>query len=98
MRRPRAPGRAAGASGSFGFVDGRGAPESHRQLLEPRQVLQVFQSENLQKRWRRAVEQRAAQALAARDDLDQTALHQLVHDGARIDAADLVDLKAPDRL
>src|SRR5207249_4046609 len=69
-----------------------------RQLFEPRQVLQVLQSENLLKRRRGAVEQRAAKAFAARDDFDETTLDQLVHDGARIDPADLVDLEAPDRL
>jgi len=45
--------------------------------LEPRQILQVLQSENLLKRRRRAVEQRPAQASPARHDLDETALHSL---------------------
>src|SRR5204862_1721076 len=98
MRRPRAPKRAAGASMSFGFVDWRGPPERNRQLFQPRQVLEVLQSENLQERGRGAVEQRSAEPLAARDDFDQAALDQLVHHGAGIDAADLIDLEASDRL
>src|SRR5206468_1587260 len=77
---------------------GSGAPQSDRQLLEPRQVLQIFQTENLHERRRGPIEQRAAQPFAARHDLDQTTLHQLVHDGAGIDAANLIDFEAPDRL
>ncbi len=73
-------------------------PERHRQLVEPRQILQVFQAENLQKRRRGAVEQWAAEAFAARDDFDEAALHQLVHHGARIDTADLVHFQASDGL
>src|SRR2546425_12070818 len=83
---------------SFGFVDWGGAPEGDRQLLEPRQILQVLQSENLQERWRGAVEQRPPETLAARDDFDQTALDQLVHHGVGIDAADFIDLEASHRL
>src|SRR5207253_295847 len=47
---------------------------------------------------RGAVKQRPPESLTPCDDLDQTALEQLVDHRARVDAADLVDLDTPDRL
>ena len=75
-----------------------GAPEGHGQLLEPRQVLQILQSENLQERRCGAVQQRAAEPFPTGDHLDEPALDELVHDGTRVDAADLVNLEPTHRL
>src|SRR3989442_9326527 len=93
----RAPGRVAGALPSFG-PGGRGRPEGARQLFEPRQLVQLPESQDLQELRRGAVQQRAAQSLAARHDLHETALDQLVDHGARIDAPDLVHLEPAHRL
>src|SRR5262249_4554413 len=97
MSRPRAPTRAAGASPSFRFGR-RGRAESDRQLVEPRQLVQTPEAEDLQELRGGAVEQRTTQSFTTAGDGDETALDQLVDHRARIDTANLIHFEAAHRL
>ena len=67
-------------------------------LAERRQLAQIAEAEEIEKLLRRAVEDRPADLLALAEHADQRAIEQQAERRRRIDAADLVDLGARDRL
>src|SRR5687767_8316704 len=79
-------------------VGGRDHPERDRELVGPRQLLEVPKREVLEEERRRSVQQRPPQSLRPANDVDQTALVQRLEDAADRDTPDLLDVGARDRL
>src|SRR5690242_16874963 len=68
------------------------------ELVGAWKLLEMPQCELLEKRWRGAIQQRAAESFAAPYDVNQPALVQRFENRARSDAPDLFDLRAANRL
>src|SRR5688572_15930240 len=79
-------------------VGGRDHPERDRELVGPRQLLEVPKREVLEEERRRSVQQRPPQSFRPTDDVDQPALVQRLEHTADRDAPDLLDVGARDRL
>src|SRR5688500_1232392 len=103
-RRDATPARASARWMRIGSLtvsplrDLRRVAQGDRELVGPRQLLEVSQRELLEEDRGRAVEQRPADSLAAPDDVDEPALVDRLENAADGDAADLLDLGAADRL
>src|SRR5438046_776134 len=72
--------------------------KSDGELVGTRKLFEVPESELLEKGRRRPVHQRTSHSFTASDDVDQSALVQRFQNRAGVDAADLFDFRAPDRL
>src|SRR5258708_2394655 len=92
----------AGVAGFAAFRDCsqrlRFAAERDRELVDARQLFEVPQGKLLEKQRRGSVEQRTAEALAARHDFNKTTFEQRFENRACIDAADVRNFGAADRL
>src|SRR5688500_8797756 len=97
MPRQRARAR-AGCASSRPSRNRSGGAEGDRELVGPRQLLEMAESELLEEDRRRAVQKWAANAFGATGDLDQAAVMERLEHTANRDAPDLLDLCAPDRL
>ena len=80
--------------------DGRGRFFDHNfpEFIRGGQISQTGQAEIFKEQRRGAVRRRAAHHLGATGSLDQSALHQSLHDTVHVHAANLFDLGTGDRL
>src|SRR5690242_8998207 len=97
MRYPRAPARGESAFPPSSH-HARFSAQRHRKLIRPRQFLQMTQRELFEEKWRGAIEQWPAEAVATRGHGDQSALHQRAQHSADVYATNLFDFRATDRL
>src|SRR5690606_12872934 len=106
---PRAAGQACPASAGTALlagppsasglaVPGHGPalPEHDGQLFRPRQVLEGAEPEMLEEPGRRAVEHRPSEPITPPDGRDELPFLERAQHAGRTDAADLLDLRAPD--
>src|SRR5688572_20012901 len=103
MRRPhaRARGGCASARRSRSLYlrrRGRSGAERNRELVGPRQLLEMAKGKLLEKDRRRSVEQRTSDAFRAADDVDEATFVKGLQHTAHAYAADLFDLGTADRL